>query len=383
MESTHSLPLPYAPWPSPFQGELHADAPAQFVGHPAGALVRRRGVPGVAHHQDGRGSRGADLRGVVLTGDRPVVAPARRVPAHEVPEDGRDLLELGQQLPRLLGSRPLLVVQARYEPLRMGRRAVVPRGVTVVVPVGQLQQFRPVAVLGRLERAGQARPARLAVQRQHDAGEGQGLGEPAPAGGRQRLRVDAVQKVHDLSGALPGFLAGGLEVVVKGALEPQGLVLGVAHRVGARVDDGVQHQPPHVLGEQVGVHTAEFGAVGDAEVVHPAVAEDLAHQVHVAGGVGRRDVRHQLSGGLLAALAEVRGVLEVGALLGGVVRGGVHRLGGLDRLVTAAAHTLAGGHPTRVPAHQVSPGRSARGAGRRGSRSWASWRRPNRRGHRS
>ncbi len=89
--------------------------------------------------------------------------------------------------------------------------------------------------------------------------------------------------------------------------------------------------------------------------MHLPVAQDVPHQVHVAGGVRGRDVLHELAGGLLAALAEVGGVLQVGLLLGRGVRRGVHRLGCLDRLVGAAADALAGRHAAWVPAHQVVP----------------------------
>jgi rhodanese-related sulfurtransferase len=96
------------------QGAGFADAVHVGGGVSAGST---RSTRGVAHHQDGLRAGRAHLRRLVLSGHRPVVAPARRVPAHRIAEDGRDLPELGEQRLRLLGRRPLLVVQARYDPL--------------------------------------------------------------------------------------------------------------------------------------------------------------------------------------------------------------------------------------------------------------------------
>src|SRR5690606_14089217 len=336
-------------------GEEDADVLAEFVRHPASALVRGGRVARVADDQNRVRAGRAHLGGVELAGDRPLVAPAGQVPAQEGAEDRRYLLELRQQLLHVRQGRALLVVQAGDGPLRVGGRAIPARRLPLVVAVGQGEQGGAVALLGGLQGEGERRPALLRVERQDDAGQGEGLGEhPAVRRRRQRLGVDAPQQVRYLARALLGVLAGGLQVVVQGALEAERLVLGVADGVGGRVDDRVEREAAHLVGEQVGVHAAEFGAVGDAQIVQLVVADGLADAVHVAGAVGGRDVGQQLAGGLLAALAEVDGVLQERALLGGGVRGAVHlRLGGLDVLVAAAADALAGGHSARVPADEV------------------------------
>ena len=57
--------------------------------------------------------------------------------------------------------------------------------------------------------------------------------------------------------------------------------------IWVRVDGAVEHEGVHLLREQVRVGPAEFGAVGEAEVVHHVVADGLPDLVHVAGGVDR------------------------------------------------------------------------------------------------
>ncbi len=130
------------------------------------------------------------------------------------------------------------------------------------------------------------------------------------------------------------------------------------HHVLGRVDDTVQHGPAHTLREQVGVHAAELGAVRDPEVVQLVVAEDLPHQVQVAGGLGGADVRQDVAGVLLARRGDQLVQLDqrVG-LVAAVVGRLVHLLLGLlGRLGVQAAHAAAVADAARVEAHQVVAG---------------------------
>lgn len=122
---------------------------------------------------------------------------------------------------------------------------------------------------------------------------------------------------------------------------------------GVRVDDGVEDGPADVLREEMGVDAAEFGAVRDAEVVELVVAEDLAHQVHVPGGVLGADVR-QGGARVLVAAGRVL-LLRVGErqLLGLVVGGEVEGVVGVELLVGEAFHRVAAAHPARVERDQV------------------------------
>ena len=52
-------------------------------------------------------------------------------------------------------------------------------------------------------------------------------------------------------------------------------------RVQAGVDGAVEHHGPHAVGVWLGVGRAEFGAVGEAEIVDLVLAERRAHHVHV------------------------------------------------------------------------------------------------------
>jgi hypothetical protein len=137
---------------------------------------------------------------------------------------------------------------------------------------------------------------------------------------------------------------------------PQRALLRRLRRVDHRVEDGTAH----VLREQVGVHAAEFGAVGDAEVVQLVVAEDLAHEVHVAGRVGGTHIRKDLLRLLLAGRVELLGVVQERAALGGVV--GCHVLleVRVQLLVVPASHARAAAHPAGVEAHQVVAGAQGR-----------------------
>jgi pimeloyl-ACP methyl ester carboxylesterase len=80
------------------------------------------------------------------------------------------------------------------------------------------------------------------------------------------------------------------------------------------VDDGVEDGTADGSGEQVGVDAAQFGAVGDAEVVQPGVAEDLAHQVHVAGGVYAHLFPRTVGRAVFDAVVDPTGTGEQGAL---------------------------------------------------------------------
>ncbi|CAM5683538.1 hypothetical protein SAURM35S_00706 [Streptomyces aurantiogriseus] len=173
---------------------------------------------------------------------------------------------------------------------------------------------------------------------------------------------DAV--LHVLRGVADGTALGRrravLREVVERELEPPGLaeraLLGRLRGVDDRVEDG----PPDVLGEQVGVHAAEFGAVGDAEVVQLRVAEDPAHQVHVAGRVGGAHMRQHPLRVVLAGLVELLRVVQERRALGGVVGGHVLLEVGVELLVVLAADGGAAADAARVEAHEVVAGAQGR-----------------------
>lgn len=88
------------------------------------------------------------------------------------------------------------------------------------------------------------------------------------------------------------------QLVVGGAVQ----VLPVAVERG--VDDAVQDEAADPRGEELGVRRAQIGAVRVAEVVQALVAEEGAHDVHVARRVGCAEVGQQFPGPLLAGVGE-------------------------------------------------------------------------------
>lgn len=144
--------------------------------------------------------------------------------------------------------------------------------------------------------------------------------------------------------AVVAFGAVGGEVV-QGELETLRLAERGLQGVLRRVDDGVEDGPSDVLRVQVRVDAAEFGAVGDPEVVQLVVAEHLAQQVHVPGRVGRADVRELVPGILLAVRDVGLLVLDEGLLLLGVVRGAVLLVARVERLVVRTLDAFAPADP--------------------------------------
>ncbi len=196
---------------------------------------------------------------------------------------------------------------------------------------GEVLQDLAVVVGDRLQADAEGGPVVLTVE---GAGDGPDEGvavDFAAVGGGERGVVEGFLEVEgevdDVLGvvaeraALPGAPGG---EVLEGELEAAGLGEGFLHGVVGGVDDAVEYGAADVVREQVGVDAAEFGAVGDAEVVQLVVAEDVAQQVHVLGGLGGADVREDVAGVLLAggrrfAVEPDEGVGLVAAVVGGPV----------------------------------------------------------------
>ena len=123
--------------------------------------------------------------------------------------------------------------------------------------------------------------------------------------------------------------------------------------VVAEVDRPVEDHRAGVLGEGVGVLRPDLGAVGEAQVVQPLVADEPAQQVEVAHGVGGRDVLEQHPGAGQAVPAEAldRGV--EGGGLGGVVRRAVEGEEPVEGGVVGAADRRRPADAAGVPAHEV------------------------------
>jgi hypothetical protein len=297
-------------------------------------------------------------------GHRPVGA-AEHGPGEIVAEHRRGLPELGQLVLDVRGVVPRLVVGAVDGDVGGGDIAVPAVLVAPVQRVRQRHEDPAVAVVRLHQTLGEVLPEVLRVQRLRDAAGRGGLGEFAGEDAGDGSAVEVLQQpgdaVLDVLGAVPeGALLdlGGavLGEVVEGELETLGLTERALFRGLGRVDDRVEDGAAHVLGEQVGVDAAEFGAVRDAEVVQLVVAENLAHQVHVAGRVGRGHVRQHPLGVLLAGGVEVLRVLQQLSALGRVVRGGVLLEVGVELLVVQALHGGAAPHAARVEADQVVAG---------------------------
>ena len=120
-------------------------------------------------------------------------------------------------------------------------------------------------------------------------------------------------------------------------------------------DVPVQHHPADPAREQVRVGGAQERAVGDAEVVQLGLAEVLAQQVQVAGGVGGRDVPQQRAVPRGADLAELTPPADVAALLAPAdgEEGVLAEERAFRGLAREALDRRARPGPSRVPAHDV------------------------------
>lgn len=96
----------------------------------------------------------------------------------------------------------------------------------------------------------------------------------------------------------------------------EGLVLGEVVLVPdpGRVDDRVEDQAVDPVGVQLGVHRAQVGAVGVAEVAELVRAQGGAQHLEVTGGRDRADVREHVRVLGLAGLGEGLHPLQVGPL---------------------------------------------------------------------
>ena len=134
----------------------------------------------------------------------------------------------------------------------------------------------------------------------------------------QRRVVQAADEVVDgrlgvavTEGAGPRPLRAPGEEGVDRAFAGPGVELEQAEEVVAvlpRVHGAVERQGPDPGGVEVGVHRAEVGPVGEAQVAQLLVADGGAEPVEVADGVLGAGEVHQVAAGLAAA----RGVLSAG-----------------------------------------------------------------------
>ena len=91
---------------------------------------------------------------------------------------------------------------------------------------------------------------------------------------------------------------------IERVLEALRLVGGEVGRTGVRFDGAVERHRPDLVGEELRVHAAEAGAVGEAEVAELVVADRLPDAVHVTSGVDRAEVRQLVAVLLLAGVRE-------------------------------------------------------------------------------
>ena len=161
--------------------------------------------------------------------------------------------------------------------------------------------------------------------------------------------------------------------------KPRGLSLAElgAGQVGR--DDAVEDDATDALREEPGVGGAEERAVGLAEVVQLRVADGGPQDVHVAGGVGRREVLDEIGVVGLAAGGHRLGLRQQRLLLGGVVGRRVGREEAVERLVAEAVDRVGAPDAARVetdevvvatdvrPADRVGPAADVVDAGRAGA----------------
>ena len=180
-----------------------------------------------------------------------------------------------------------------------------------------LRRQRDVPARGRrLPGAGaegphQAGQAALGLQRPVDAGDqlgrrrpgrGDDVGGAGPRVGTQRARRRRRAPVQrDAEGLLPRRADTGPDVDghVLGAGRPGG--------VGDEVEAAVEDHRARAAGEEVGVGRGGVRAVGVAVEAEGLLAEPLAQEVEVAGGVRRREVPQALAGARQARSARLGG----------------------------------------------------------------------------
>jgi hypothetical protein len=139
----------------------------------------------------------------------------------------------------------------------------------------------------------------VVVERLEGVGPQHGAGDDDAVRPGRRRAVQAGGEIEEV--AAHGLRCGAEPVPVVACGDPGGEVVeaalgGRAHGAvllvpdPARVDGAVEHHPVDAGAEELPVDGAEVGAVRPAQVGDAAFAEGGADPVHVAGGVGRRDV---------------------------------------------------------------------------------------------
>ena len=93
-----------------------------------------------------------------------------------------------------------------------------------------------------------------------------------------------------------------LRVMLEGGFEADYLLVPHARAAELRVDGAVEHHPARLLREEVGVHAAQGGSVGEADVIEFLVSHKAAQNVEVPRGRLRAEVRKQIARLLLASL---------------------------------------------------------------------------------
>jgi hypothetical protein len=216
------------------------------------------------------------------------------------------------------------------------RARVVVAGVRVAAVeelVRQRADQRAVAVLRRRQRLREQRPQLLGVHRDHRRGQhvvavdGPRVGRVAVRRQRRLVRlvdqlVVRAPRVAATEAQARGLVGRArLEEAPERTLESGRLLEQVLRRlvdVAVRVQRPVQDQRPVAVREQARVGRAQERAVGEPEVVEPALTQARAHQIHVARDVrGRRVgedvhvVAHEAPPDVAAILGDQRPDVEV------------------------------------------------------------------------
>ncbi len=271
--------------------------------HPVADEVGALG-PAVAQQQLGEPVAAEDRRGLVVGG--PQVLQVLGEPCRGGPVGVVRAVDRHQRGRQVVRRDVLGVDQPAVRPGPLARQADAARG--------EGQDAPGVAVLDqRGQRPLQRGPQLPAVQGLPDGAHQVLAGErAAEVRGHGVLVERAHQPDHlgpGLAPVLPERTAEIRRTPVQEVVQSRLLPLGPRHpllgqRLGQRVH-AVQDDPADLAGELRRVHRAEPAAVGEAEVVEVAVAERLADDVQVAGGVHGADVRQHRAG-------------EPGALVGGL-----------------------------------------------------------------
>ena len=243
---------------------------------------------------------------------------------------------------------------------------VAPVG-TVVAPLGEqvvdVQQHLAVPGQATLQPRPQHRPRVVLVERADQGEQPQALGQRpgvVPRGQRRVLqRRDQAPYLRDavVDGAAQRAVRLDEAVGHEGLqrhLEPPRLLQrrrGVRRGAPGQVDRAVQHEPADPVGEQLGVHGPEDGAVGLSEEGEVRIAQHGPQHVHVAGG-GHRV--HERCGPVVGAagrqpVGQLHEVGELTRLVRAGVGGGEVVVGG----VVQAVHAGRARHPARVEADDV------------------------------